>query len=715
MAAERYTHKLTGCAPIPLAHYLKALGILRLVGEQADEGAQGWWSGDVFFLRTTLDRTALIEFLLERYSPTPIVGPWGARSGFFPSSSENSARAALNRIAESMNPRLERFSTAIREVRRVLDALGLQKKADGDAEKLRLMVACRAELPDELLPWLDTTYVLLAHDRKFPPLLGTGGNEGSGSYMSGFAQQVVDVLLDRKHDEALTAAVLGETSDGTSTNQTPGHFSPNDAGGPNASQGFEGGLTTNAWDYILALEGTLLFASAAVRQLESRDDGSLGYPFCVRPTAAGYGSSATSDEGTGRAEMWLPLWTRPTSLPELRLLFSEGRATVNQRAARNGVDFARAISMLGVDRGITDFERFGFHQRNGLSNFAVPFGRFRVRAKPAVGLIDQIDDWISPFRRAATGKNAPSSARRALRDLEDAVFQFCKSSDPDSVRLQRVITALAVAESVVARSTPLRVDNKLRPLQLQSPEWLVHADDGSPEFRLAASLAGLNSKLIGGFRQHLEPVNTSGRWPSWNEDSSALCDVVWTEESLESNLVALLLRRNILAVQRGERAQNTLVFSGSSRFHASSGDVGLFLREQTDDAKVASLAHGLSLLDWRNIDPGTSLQRGSAEPMPDATFALLKLCHSSHGVRDAQIPLEPRIARLLLANRLAEATKLAAQRLIGSGLPPAFKAVSRSGSSVRRIAAALMFPIGWQDIQVLAENVLKPPVESQSA
>ena len=30
MTITSHTHKLTGCAPIPLAHYLKALGVLHL-------------------------------------------------------------------------------------------------------------------------------------------------------------------------------------------------------------------------------------------------------------------------------------------------------------------------------------------------------------------------------------------------------------------------------------------------------------------------------------------------------------------------------------------------------------------------------------------------------------------------------------------------------------------------------------------------------------
>jgi len=36
-----HIHKLDGCAPTPLAHYLKALAILRLVAEQRDASVRG--------------------------------------------------------------------------------------------------------------------------------------------------------------------------------------------------------------------------------------------------------------------------------------------------------------------------------------------------------------------------------------------------------------------------------------------------------------------------------------------------------------------------------------------------------------------------------------------------------------------------------------------------------------------------------------------------
>ena len=39
---------LDGCAPFPLASYLKALGLLRLVAEQVDPQARGAWDRERF-------------------------------------------------------------------------------------------------------------------------------------------------------------------------------------------------------------------------------------------------------------------------------------------------------------------------------------------------------------------------------------------------------------------------------------------------------------------------------------------------------------------------------------------------------------------------------------------------------------------------------------------------------------------------------------------
>ena len=72
-----HIHELGGCAPAPLAHYLKALGGLRLVADQADDNVRGWWEVDRFRLASKLSREELEEFFLRDYQPTPMFNPRG--------------------------------------------------------------------------------------------------------------------------------------------------------------------------------------------------------------------------------------------------------------------------------------------------------------------------------------------------------------------------------------------------------------------------------------------------------------------------------------------------------------------------------------------------------------------------------------------------------------------------------------------------------------
>src|SRR5260370_42561854 len=63
--------------------YLKALGVLRLVSEQKDGEARGYWRDGIFVLEATLDPNGLLTFFLQQYSPTPLLAPWNGGSGFY--------------------------------------------------------------------------------------------------------------------------------------------------------------------------------------------------------------------------------------------------------------------------------------------------------------------------------------------------------------------------------------------------------------------------------------------------------------------------------------------------------------------------------------------------------------------------------------------------------------------------------------------------------
>lgn len=79
-----HKHVLSGCRPKPMASYLKALGVLRLVAEQEkDPHIKGCWEGESFSIYTKLDRHELETFFCLEYAPTPIVAPWNGGSGFY--------------------------------------------------------------------------------------------------------------------------------------------------------------------------------------------------------------------------------------------------------------------------------------------------------------------------------------------------------------------------------------------------------------------------------------------------------------------------------------------------------------------------------------------------------------------------------------------------------------------------------------------------------
>ncbi len=715
MNSQTYDLELTGCTPTPLAHYLKALGILRLVSEQLPESqAQGWWQHDTFWLRSTLDRDALIDFFRNRYSPSPIVGPWGARSGFFEASSEKAAREALTTIQDDDNPRLQQMKTAIHAVHEILNQLGLKQKAESEEDKLALLRACRNRMDDELLSWLDAVYVLTSESRAFPPLLGTGGNEGSGSYMSGFAQQVVAVLIERKWDLSLSPSIFGTTGCNLFDKQTPGHFLPDAAGGPNSDAGFSANTYLNPWDYLLGLEGTLMFAASAVKRLEDHRDGSLSYPFCVRTVGVGYESADLSDEASGRAEMWLPLWRQPTNQRELESLLSEGRAVVNRRKSKTGIDFARAIGTLGIDRGITKFERYGFHQRNGLSNFAVPLGAFNVATQPqaAASLLEDqsIDLWLSRFR-SSISNNSPASAGRALRAIESAILKLCQRGSASDI--QQLLIALGEAEAAIAVSPKLRDGDKgagLSPVPRLGMDWLKHADDRSPEFRLATALASVWHTEVGPIRKHLEPIDlevfNKGRL-KWLEVANSP-SIVWTSGNLVRNLNAVLNRRLIEVVQTGkQKGEQDLLAPLDGKYPASLSDVHAFINGQIDEQRLEALFKGLMLLDWKRRIPNSvyppqdSIEASSS----DAGYALLKLCHLSHPYQEKAIKLQPQIIARALSGDAAGATSLAARRLRVSGIPPAINQVHLSSEKIQRITAALMFPISSKSEEQLARSI----------
>ena len=180
---------------------------------------------------------------------------------------------------------------------------------------------------------------------------------------------------------------------------------------------FEAGSRVNPWDFVLMIEGALLFAGSVARRLGVATSSRAVFPFAVDSVAVGYGSATASEETTdgSRAELWLPLWDAPATFGEVRHLFAEGRAQFGRRQARNAVEFALAVNLLGVSRGVTAFARYGFLKRNGLAFLAAPLGRVPVTPRPTARLLDDpnLTRWLDNLRRSCRDKDRrPPAIRR---------------------------------------------------------------------------------------------------------------------------------------------------------------------------------------------------------------------------------------------------------------------------------------------------------------
>ncbi|VAX37863.1 CRISPR-associated protein Csx17, partial [hydrothermal vent metagenome] len=606
MTSKRYAIQLAGCSPVPLAHYLKALGILRLVSEQVDSKAQGWWQDDTFWLRSTLDEEGLVEFFLERYEPTPIVAPWNGGSGFFP----NDNKEAISVLQNSKAIRFAKYGNLINLCHQLLSELRLIEKPE-KINKPKLLQLCRNRFPDDSLTSLDAAFLLTENGPKYPPLLGTGWNDGRLEFTNNYMQRICDLF------DCVTGTALSETTsilrdslfDLLSTGRTSspiGQFDPGSAGGANSNSSMTSSSTVNTWDYILMLEGAIVFASASVKQLKEAEQGALAYPFCVRSTGVGYSSAGTADESDSRNEMWMPLWDSATTFNELTTLLSEGRVEIGGQSPRNSVEFSRAISSLGTDRGIDSFQRYGFLLRNGLAYFAVPLSRFEVHANPTVEeLLAPLDHWLDRFRRVAKDeKKSPASARRALRKIETAILNLCQRGDRQDV--QNILVALGEAESVIAKSSKLR--GEVNPIPPLSSDWLEQSYLGEHdiEFRLAASLASLYHEKVGPLRRHFEPLEQQkgdkpfdSKYLKWN-DSRSDPNIVWGRGDLIQNMIAVLNRRMIEVLKQGKQKGDDELFAPvAGRCSASMGDIAAFVAGDVDDKRIATLLRGLILINWK--------------------------------------------------------------------------------------------------------------------
>lgn len=753
---EFYLHQLRGCASRPLASYLKALGLLRIVAEQADSGARGYWTDEGFVLVTTLDEETLFGFFLHDWRPSPFVSPWNKGSGLLGDDPKGvrplqtsvaprfeDVRAGIAQ-AKALTAEMERAvaeEKAIKaEANGIKDAVARQALREDPVYKQRLARAAKAckRLKDEIQPecqlrwrgpalrWLRAAVVLAADGSAvFPALLGTGGNDGKLDFTNNAMQRLGDLFDLGSMDGAprpeaeglLRASLFGEPVAGMVKGGI-GQFAPSASGGANATAGALGGSYLNPWDLPLLLEGALLFTASTSRRLGAAASERTVAPFSSRSWSSGYGSASGADE-SARGEQWMPLWSRPWTAHEVAALLAEGRCRVGGRPSDTSMDVARSIARLGVARGVSAFERYGYIERNGMSNYAVPLGRWEVRAVPGANLFDDLEagGWWSRLRRSLGDKNAPASLVALERRFGDLVMATLQH-EGEGARWQSVLVTLAQIEAQLVASGAFTASKRIGPIPRLSPGWVTAAQTPGSELSLALALAGAGAGHsragwpADSVRHHWLPLDRFGKFAVRERGLAADPRVVMAGRSAESDLVALLLRRLTEGDAGASRRLSLRAAPGAS---ARVDDVLALVSGDVDLDQTVWLARALAALKWDEFAADVHIPRAHQAPRePDMLWAALRLCHLAGPLPDGrQVPVEPSILRSLASGDAPRAFATVAHRLRAAGVLVPFTAATLEPDVARRFAASMAFPISSASLERLVQ-LLHPTVKKES-
>jgi len=680
---------------------LKALGLLRAVSRQIDGSVRGRWSGAAFELRTGLSEDELREFLVTCFQPSPVLSPWNGGSGFYPHANTTAVNA-LSAIEQADGERFAPYRSLIGETRNLLADLGVSEKP-ADADKEAMVRTLRARWSDDAIEWLDAAIVIAGDSPTYPPLLGSGGNEGRYDFSCNY---MLAVLSAFSNAELLDAALLGTSArlDRIALAHFQGDFSPtNSPSGGSAALG-------NPWDLVLGVEGSLaLVGGAARRHAEGAQGTMLTAPFTVRSTAAGYGAAVAGEKG--RAELWLPLWHGWATNGEITNLIRESRAQVRSgrslRAARSGLDFARAAGELGVARGIDAFERYTILERSGQANLAVSAGRVEVAPRAAAAALASIDRWLGRLLMLAGGDSCPTGVAREIRRLERGCFAMAaRGESPDALA---VLDQMGVVEGALARSTTA-IAKGLRPLRGAPAEpWIAAADDGSHEFAMAVSMASLRTDdhAVPTIRDYLH--GTRERGTEFDADRRHLV----SGRSPAALLAAIHARSHL----DGNRSANGSGEGRTARLGFERGtwcDVRLTHLMATngiDASRVIRLARGLVLLDHRHAKGGPGRRR-NVPPAPTPAYDMLALAWwwpPPDARTESTVALGPRPgwAARLSAGATEDVLQRASVRLGMAGLAPVadWRDLAAGAPAGEGLGAALLFPLSDVDVARLRETV----------
>ena len=702
-------HRVPGLHPRSLATYLAALGLIRTLGH-TDPSLRAHWHASELIIESA--EPDLVEWLLWTYRPSPIVSPWNGGSGF--GAKDVKSKQTIEAIRATSSPRIEELRAAID-----LAVSVVERGRSFGWDKARTVSELRNRCPESLLGWLDACVIVRDNAAFFPPLLGTGGNDGRLDFSTNFHQRLLEVLpelgADPRRSEQWARDLLTDQSEGSLVSGAIGQFDPAAAGGRNSSAFGAANSLVNPWEFVLLIEGAMCFASGLARR-QGGGPGRAAMPFCVHDSPDGPTPGAVGENSRG--EIWSPIWNQPLSAREIGQLFVESRASWGGHTATQATQMYAALRSYGVSRGIDRFIRYGLHQRNGLAFSAVRLDDVEVQARSAVTLCIEPARVMEPFSRL--GASAVVRAKRRFDAHQLAYARDVRAEDLRDLLAEQTLADLAVLRSTGARAA---LGRRLpRPRAERYVDFLYTEIGSLREFRLGAALASAGYVDGTGRIQPLRELIV-GHLPAGPREA-------WTEPVIRGLGVRPL--ETVLADAVVWRSRHTDDAAGADRgfrpfpvstVEAPWPDIHGWVSGQLDDEAVLRSFLACLALDWRGSSRRWRSDRPEPVPHPELAvlqaFASGRLTASGEHVesgdashvglqRDwpSRLLAEPQSARGASTGAvLCEAVALL-DRLGWSAAPPL-----RTNASRERLVAALIARTSLQPLRRLGayeRAVLEP-------
>ncbi len=652
---------LKGCRHDILGHYLKAIGLLRVLArcaapEHRDPDAEGWWDSDkaCFCLRSPKypTREKLVEFFALHYRPTPVFAAWNKEPGSGPDESGMLGVRAdwevANRFSVQVVSAEDRKKPANRAKLVAAEALGAYREAAtpdvGEAVDaiaapflksntehplfLSKGIAGRAHLWRTHWEYLASFQKLRSAYEKAVEKVTT--HKGTAKQLTKLKEKASEALRPiadlLPFENGYTPAAKGKG--------TP--FFPDAIKAYNIGSGWvTENYPFNALDYVLAVEGGFAMRGSVGRTLAANSRRFAAFPF-VFDAGEEMVDDANEVKGTSSA-LWFPLWDRPVTFAELSSFITDAQARLPGKEARFSAEFMRALHSQGVDAGFTGWQEFRFKMKISrvpwITTGAYVESGFRedaTRLNRALHPLDEsqfLDQFEIKWKGGKADSKSPHPVRAAINaametairettprhclDLLSAVFRACRQmAISESFR-----DTLPGKRARFFRALPMEQWNELLKI-------LAHCDCKNSrevaEFRIARAIAS----MTGGMKQwdgkfsdvlpllgSLLPLKLGpGGWylPTKGEPSH---QAVWTGTDVCHDLAAVLARRYMDSLTDDRPA----LIPASDSFGARLGDVLLFLRRELDDHLIARWIEALSLIGWKFANADDALADGEPE------------------------------------------------------------------------------------------------------